>query len=122
MTIFSKGVFTNANGTNTVTLDGGDTDSSGTYPQGVNFHKHQIEIDAGDNSTGTITVTGTSPSLDDAEPVYESDGTTALVIDLSESPRTFPIADVTLKNLKFTFATLGGSDGVTITVSSWDYS
>jgi hypothetical protein len=122
MTIFSKGTFTKADGENTVTLDGGITTAGATYPQGVNFHRHQIEIDAGDNATGTITVTGTAPSLSVDEPVYESDNTTPLVINLASASRTFPIAPCTLKNMIFDFDTLGGTSDVTITVSSWDYS
>lgn len=122
MTIFSTGTFANDNGANTLVLDGDTAYTNSTYPQGVNFHSHQIEITAGDNTTGTITVTGTSPSRSAAEPVYKSDGTTALEINLAESPRTFPINNVTLKNLIFTFASLNGSDDVDITVSSWDFS
>lgn len=122
MTIFSEGTFDNGDATNPLTLDGEEPTSaaSGVKPQGVRFTKHQIAIDAGDNSSGTITVLGKSVGAAANESIFESGS--ALVINLATSgePLTRVLTDYCLESLSFTFASLGGNDDVAITVSSWD--
>ena len=114
--------FGNGDATNLVTLNGDEPTSSfaNVQPQGVNFHRHQIAIDAGDNSSGTITVLCKANGGSGNEAVFE-DGS-ALVINLATSGEPLTRTDIkgSLESFSFTFASLGGSDDVTLTVTSWN--
>lgn len=117
MTFISKGVFANGDATQTVTLDGGTSIGNGK-PQGVAFNRHQIAIDAGDNSTGTIAYLVTAAGNSSSEPVYESGSALTVNLATSNEPLTRTVTAVA-ESFSFTFASLGGSDDVTITISSW---
>ena len=127
--IFSKKTFAKTDGANVVLINGQDQTSgfSGTQAppaDGRIYTSHMLSIDPGDNTTGTITVTATTTGRTTAEPVYESDGTTPLVIDLANSPRSFPVggsdATTSLVSVTLTNATLNGTTTVTATVASGD--
>ena len=123
MAIFSGQEFANGDATNVVVLDGGTgvgDNPSVTLPQGSKYTKHQIAIDAGDNSSGTITALATAVGAGGTEPVYENGA--ALVINLAtaDEPLTRPLTNYCVESFSFTFASLGGSDPVKITIASWD--
>ena len=113
MTVFTTSTFAKSDATNTITLTDGST---GT---GVKYNRHQIAIDAGDNTSGTITVLCTPKGAASTEAVYENGS--ALVINLATSgePETRTDIKGIIESFAFTFASLGGSDTVTITISSW---
>ena len=127
--IFSKKTFAKTDGANVVLINGQDqtVGFSGNQSPPVDgrvYISHMLSIDPGDNTTGTITVTATTTGRTTAEPVYESDGTTPLVINLANSPRSFPIgggdSQTSLVSVTLTNATLNGTTTVTATISSGD--
>lgn len=124
--IFSKKTFAKTDGANVVLINGQDqtVGFSGNQSPPVDgrvYISHMLSIDPGDNTTGTITVTATTTGRTTAEPVYESDGTTPLVINLANSPRSFPLVGrASLVSITLTNATLNGTTTVTATISSGD--
>ena len=118
-TIRTVQTFTNANATNEVKLLGSEPEVIGKLPQGVNFNRHQIAIDAGDNTTGTIAYLATAVGGAGTEPVYESGSALTVNLATANEVLTRTVKDNSLESFSFTFASLGGSDNVTITISSW---
>jgi len=84
-------------------------------------NKHQLSIDPGCNSVGTVTITAKAVGGVDGETVFEEDGTTPLVIDLSDANKAFTRNMVgVLESVTFTGS--GMTDGVEwqATVNSGD--
>lgn len=120
----------NSDGDLTIPLDGtngsaptnqkGDVISVGNSGNAAKLNTHQMEFIVGDNNSGTLTITATGANSSTDKPVYESDGTTAVVIDLSvaNEPETRTITVSSLKNIVVAKDSLGGSDDIEVIVSS----
>jgi hypothetical protein len=109
------------NVTVTVQLDGQD-DANGPIGMGGQAPNHSIAIDQGDSTSGTITVTAIAWGKTTAEPVYESDGTTPLVINLATAnePMVRSISNKSLKSIIFTPASMNGTTDWAVTIQSGD--
>lgn len=108
----------------TVPLDG-KNETGANLSAGSNGRQqsnHQISIDQTDSTVGTLTVTAISVGKSIAEPVFEDDGTTALVIDLSvaNEPLTRSIENNALESIIVTGAGMDGSNDWRVTISSGD--
>lgn len=107
----------------TVELDGkNEVGSQISKTDGKQQPNHQISIDQADSTVGTLTVTAISVGKTISEPVFEEDGTTPLVIDLSvaNEPLTRSIENNSLDSIIVTGAGMDGSDDWKVTISSGD--
>lgn len=107
----------------TVELDGrNEVGAQISQIDGKQQPNHQIAIDKGDSTVGTLTVTAIAVGKTTAEPVFESDELTPLVIDLATAnePLTRSIENNALDSIVVTGAGMDGSNNWKVTISSGD--
>ena len=117
--IRSKKTFNNTDGTKVVPLDGG-TGIANTVGIGGTYNTHQISVNKGGNTSGTITYLCTPVGAATTEAVYESGS--AIVVNLATAgePLTRTNIKGCITSFSFTQASLSGGGDVTYTISSWN--
>jgi hypothetical protein len=107
--------FSKANATYTVDLN--PSDIEGTIA--ADAIKHNIVFNVGDSTSGTIAILAKPYGATATRTVKESDGTTAVSLDLTGTNRDVLIEDWSIDTFAFTLASVNGTGLMTGYVNSW---
>lgn len=98
-------------GTSTITVNP-NTNESRDLRKGTQdpfLDKHNIVIDRGGFTAGTITITAKSIGAEDFETVYQSGA--ALTVDISSQAETIKLTDYPVESFKFVGSSMTGGSG-----------